>query len=99
MNLTFEDRKDEVQEKILGCMIKALREGTLKVEESRASAKFVLSKIDAVTTHQGLMELLEDLVKRWGIYESVLLELKSQKIQAEDNDEIKQVQAKLQKFL
>ncbi|MCR4329474.1 MAG: hypothetical protein NUV65_02935 [Candidatus Roizmanbacteria bacterium] len=99
MNTQFEEQKDIVQEKILGCMIKALRDGTLKVDESRASAQFVLSKIDSVGTSQELLALLQELSTRWKVYESVLLEEKGKQIQSEDTDQIKQVQQKLQKFL
>ena len=99
MNTLFEEKKDHIQEKVLGCMIKGLREGTLTVEESRASAKFILSEIDTITTSQALLALLEKLAKRWNVYEALYLEEKGKQIQTEDTDQIKQVQQKLQKFI
>jgi len=94
-----EEQKKKVYDDLALAMIDGMEQGTFSDEESRASAEFVLAKLGTVKTEQELFQFLEELGKRWSIYEKVLLKLKGQKNNQIDQVKLQEVKNKLNQLI
>lgn len=75
--------KNEMEKKIVECMILALENNNLQDSELPQIADLILDNIDNIKTHTELINLLGELSSRWPIFKNIELlekgEVKEQK--------------------
>lgn len=68
-----DDRRKKFYDDISHTMIGALFEGYISAKDARESAQFILNRLDTITTEKELLRFLEELTKKWHIYNGVYL--------------------------
>jgi hypothetical protein len=67
-----EEYKKSLELRMVGSIIAGLEQGQLEVNELHVLADAILKEIDTIKTHDALIVFLEDIARRWPIFQTVL---------------------------
>lgn len=91
-----ENDKNEMYNLLVDTLLAGLEAGTAAHEEAQESSGFILENLEKVTNHNELILFLEEVSSRWPVYHDVLLKVRAQQHERQDNQQIQQAREQIQ---
>lgn len=87
-----QDHRDEIGMQLTRQLGKALREGTLAMDQVPDLVDYILEKLAQIATHEELIKFLMDLNERWSSFDLVLTSEKTHVQKEEDLEKAAEVE-------
>lgn len=91
---TKEVKKEEVDliySQLADLVTEALEQDDILLEDAQDSADFISNRLDSVSTRQELLFFLQELSRRWDIYQKVFHEFKKEDLLGKVKEELEQL--------
>lgn len=95
----FEEEKNKLYNDLLGATLGAIETNTLSFEEGQEVSIFVLANLEPISSKEALLSFLDELTKKWPVFNNACLSYKESASKIADQQEITQAREQLQEVI
>lgn len=85
-------KRKEAYKELTDLLLKALENGQISTEDSEDASRFILERLDNISTDTYLAAFLEEVANRWPCFKPILIHQQHEEIKQEDEQKIQEVE-------
>ncbi len=92
----FSVKRNETYKELTALLLKALEEKKISSEDSEDASRFILERLDNISTDTHLAAFLEEVASRWPCFKPILIQQQHEEVKQEDQQKIEAVENEIE---